>query len=139
MQNWILIAICIMGWGAWALFEKMALKTMSPSMAQILGSSIFMIYATCMLGYMKSTGEQIKVTTQGVLFIILATICSFVSNIAYLNALKRMEPAYVTGVTSSYPVFTLLLCALFFREPITIMNFIGIIAIVIGTVLVSLQ
>lgn len=67
----------------------------------------------------------------------LACVLATLAGLSFTTAIQRAPVHTVIGFTSTYPVLTFALCALFLGEQVTWTKLAGIVAIVLGTVLLS--
>jgi transporter family protein len=137
MPTWILVAICILCWGTWAVVEKLAVRHASPMMMQVIGAYAYSAIAPVIFLYMKGTGQSTSWTVPGIAWTSLACLLATVASFCFQFAIQRSHVHLVVGFTSTYPVLTFLLCWLFLGEPVTWQKLVGIVAIVVGTILMA--
>lgn len=138
MPTWALIATCIICWSAWAVVEKVGTRHVSPLMMQVIGAYAYSALAPILFLYMKATGAPTVWNHQGVAWTVIACILATIASLAFQVAIQREHVHLVVGFTSTYPVLTFLLCALVLGEPVTLRKMFGIVAVVVGTVLLTL-
>jgi transporter family protein len=138
MPTWFLVAVCILCWGTWAVVEKLAVKHASPLMMQVIGAYAYSAIAPVIFLYMKGTGQSTTWTIPGILWTSLACGLATIASLAFQFAIQKSQVHLVVGFTSTYPVLTFLLCWLFLGEQVTLQKLLGIVAIIVGTVLISL-
>lgn len=137
MPTWLLIAICVICWGTWALFEKLGTRHASPLMMQVIGAYVYSAVAPVVFLYMKATNTQSDWNWRGVAWTAGACVLATIASLSFTTAVQRAQVHLVVGFTSVYPVLTFLLCWIFLGEPVTWLKMLGIAAIVLGTVLLS--
>ena len=74
-----------------------------------------------------------------ILIFISVFIGLFLSNILYFYLLKHNEPSVVIAITFSAPLFTLLGAYLILQEKMHIYGILGVLSIVLGIILISLN
>jgi len=137
MPTWLLIAICVICWGVWAVVEKQATRHTSPLMMQVIGAYVYSAVAPILFIFMKATNVQTSWNVPGVAWTAIACVLATVAGLCFTTAIQRAPVHTVIGFTSTYPVLTFVLCALFLNEHVTLTKLAGIVAIVLGTVLLS--
>jgi uncharacterized membrane protein len=137
MPTWLLIAICVICWGVWAVVEKQATRHASPLMVQVIGAYVYSAVAPILFVFMKATNTPTQWNVPGVMWTSLACVLATLAGLSFTTAIQRAPVHTVIGYTSTYPVLTFALCALFLGEQVTWTKLAGIVAIVLGTVLLS--
>ncbi len=138
LPTWFLVAICIACWGAWAVTEKLSLRQMSPLMVIIIGMYAYSALAPLLWLYAKARGLSTDVTSGGIAWSLLTCVLATVAGLSFIHAIQRAHVHLVVGFTSTYPIVTFALCAIFLGEPVTAWKLLGIAAICCGTVLLAL-
>lgn len=138
MSTWVLIVLCIFCWGSWAVAEKLAAQQISPLMMQIIKAYAYSALAPILFMYMKVRNDETSWNHKGVFWTLVSFTLATIASISFAAATQRTHAHLVTGMTSSYPVLTFLLCAFFLGEPVTMMKLVGIAVIVLGTIIVTL-
>jgi len=81
-----------------------------------------------------------KVKLKHFLLILLAAITgAFLPNILFLKILKKNKTSIVTALTYTSPLFTVLFAYFFLRERMNVKIFIGILFIIFGVILITLN
>lgn len=132
MPNWLLILICIVCWGSWAVLEKQAVRYISPQMIQVVSAYVYSMIAPFSFLYMKITNQEVNWDIRGILWTSLACILGTIATLSFATAVNKTDVHYVVGFTSMYPLFTFLLCYLFLNESITSIKLFGLLFITIG-------
>ncbi len=137
-MGWFWIVVCILGWGGWALTQKMAGDHLSPMAIIFVGLMTYTALVPAVYAVMRQTSSEPLVwSTTGALRSAAGAVLSTVACVAFLFALKDNPVHMVTGITATYPVITLLLAWMFLREQIHGMKLLGICVIIAGTVLLE--
>lgn len=137
MPTWLLVTICVVCWGTWAVFEKQGTRYVSPLMMQVIGAYVYSAVAPIVFLYMKATGQQSSWNAPGIAWTAGACALATCASLAFTTAIQKSHVHLVVGFSSTYPVLTFLLCAIFLGEPVTTLKLLGIAAIVLGTALLS--
>lgn len=137
MKNYIIALIAILAWGIWAVFEK---KVSIGN--NVYWASVYLIcIEICMLPIflflaVRYGGEfSFKASTVG--WATASVIASSVAGLAYLWLLQRNAAAWVTAMTSAYPVVTIVLGRIFLSETISLQMWVGIAVVAVGVVILS--
>lgn len=79
-----------------------------------------------------------KLTPRDILLIVgISVFAIFMANIIYYYILKDHESSIISALIYSSPVFTLILASLFLEEKVDSYGISGIIAVIIGIILIS--
>jgi len=121
------------------ILMKRASETISD---QTMVSLFAMLYFALMIGYIyyhKSVvlSEIENVAAPIVLLVGVAAILSFLSNLVYYHLLSKHPAPIVTALISTVPIFLVIFSYLFLRESLTMKHIAGIVAVILGVVLIS--
>ncbi|MDH5525041.1 MAG: EamA family transporter [Desulfobulbaceae bacterium] len=125
MEKWMaasLLALII--YGFWGFFPKLAVQYISPPSAliyEIAGAMLVGLIALLLVRF------QPDVHPKGILFAMLTGITGMIGTLFYFYAASRGKISVVVSMSALYPVITIILAAIFLREPITIKQIFGII------------
>jgi drug/metabolite transporter (DMT)-like permease len=111
---------------------------MSPIVMQIVVGLGFLLYIPIAI-HLSGGWLNIKWSAYSIILTLIATALAICCNIIFYTCLRGSNH---TGATTMlmclYPVVTLTLSALFLHETFTILKMIGIVAMIIGTICLSL-
>ncbi len=135
MDNWFLSAFfALIIYGFWGFFPKLAVNYIDPRSAliyQVLGA---MAVGGIVLGMV---GFQPQSHPKGVLFAVLTGVAGIVGTLFYFAAASKGRISVVVSLTALYPLVTILLAAIFLREPITLKQGFGVICALLAITLLS--
>lgn len=132
-----LIIFCIICWGAWGIFDKVALE--KTSTAKVL-ATIALLIIPFMLGsliYLIVTIPQWTLTPSLMLFTLGTASSVILAMLFYLKAMKISEASLVLGATSAYTLFTQFGSWLILQEPLVSERILGSLLITLGVILIS--
>ena len=136
-MSWMLILICIVCWSVWSITLKVATKSISPLMVQVVVAYVQSAMAPAIFLYMKARNIPTEWTPKGVTYATVACILSSIAGLSFLTALQKAPAHLVVGLVSIYPALTLVLSVIFLGELVTVTKIAGIILIVCGTIFLS--
>lgn len=120
-------------WGISPMFEKYAVGRADPLVGLVLrGAGVAVGSAVVYFALPQSTAW--KTLTPGVVlcFAGAGVLASIIGQIFAYNALQRADVSQVTPIMGSWPLITVLLGMLLFREPVTARKIFGAASIVLG-------
>ena len=129
-------------WGIQPVIHKYILKSIDPKTIIILNT---VFYSFCSIGFAIKYWRSVKkdwkkLTPIKLMWIGIAAIISgFVANLIYLFVLKKHQSYLVSALIYAAPAFTLLLAYFLLKEDISVIGFIGVIMVIIGTICIALN
>lgn len=142
IENYILIALIISFlWGVRPIMQKELLQKMN-MVTIIVTTGIIYFLCQMLYGYFYKEiiyDEINKLNSRDMFFILFLSVSIFFTSILYYYILKDNNASIITALTYSSPVFTLLLSYFLLNDKIKIKQFVGIILIIIGIILISLS
>lgn len=132
-----LVMFCIACWGAWGIFDKVALQKASTS--RVL-ATIALLTTPFMLGtliYLRSLNPLWMPSLEVMLYTLATALAVLLAMLFYLKAMSVSEASLVLGATSAYTLFTQFGSFLFLKEPLVGERIIGSILITLGVILIS--
>ena len=108
---------------------------MPPIHASVYEVAGAMLVALSILIYLLVSHVKLNTDPQGIFYAMLTGVCMSLGGVLFLIALSRGNAYIVTVVTSLYPIVTLLLLYIFFREAITLKQGLGLILALAGVLL----
>ena len=96
------------------------------------------MFAPAMFLYMKASGVVADWNAKGMFFAAIACVLTTIASLSFSAALQKAPVHIVMGFVSIYPALTFALSAIFLSETVTVMKLLGILAIGLGSLLLSL-
>ncbi len=133
IQPWFMPAVfALILWGIWGVFQKIATNQIPPRTVYFFSS----VGAIAVVLIMASLSRfQVQVTFEGMLFAILAGVCSSLGGLLFLQAMNRGEASVVITFTALYPAVSVILSFIILHETITVKQGIGIVLALFSMVL----
>ena len=131
MEGWVYALLAVICWG----FEAIIVKAAGNGVDSLTGTGIGCIAAGIVFFiYLTGTGRlSTQVLNRSGLLYGLAGLVSFaVGHYLYYTAINKSGAALSASLVATYPLLTVMIAALFFREPLTVKSGIGTLLIVIG-------
>lgn len=133
----ICILVSLLCWGAWGIFDKLALKH-APFSVVMTGLFTLSIPATVIAFVLLKVYEPNFSVTPEILFWTALGFASYgFAMICYLKAMNLSEASYVLGATASYPVILQFLSNIFLGEAIVPVRVGGSLLVALGVVAIS--
>jgi transporter family protein len=132
---WFISAVmALILWGVWGVLQKIATNHMPPRivyLASALGSIavVLVIVATIRV--------QFPLSAEGTISAVVAGICSALGGLLFLHAVSKGEASVVITFTALYPVVSIILSFVLFREAVTLKQGIGIVLALFSMVLLA--
>lgn len=124
MENWFGVAfLALIIYGFWGFFPKIAVTYINPQSALIFEVAGALIVG---LGVLFYSGFQPQMHPKGVLFAILTGVAGMIGTLFYFFAASKGKISIVVSMTALYPLITIILAAIFLREPITVKQIFGV-------------
>ncbi|MBU0673923.1 MAG: EamA family transporter [Proteobacteria bacterium] len=135
MQNWLLASlVALFLYGFWGFFPKLAvtyLDARSSVVYEVMGAMLVGLLVLLSLRFQPDTQPR------GIFFALLTGITGMAGTLCYFYAAGRGRISLVVSITALYPLITILLAALFLKEPITLKHLAGMLCAAIAIVLLS--
>ena len=139
MGDNLLLLLCVFLWGTTTFLQRLSADHMDPVVMNIIVALGFALYVPFGIWY-SGGWSKIHWSPLSIGLTLTATVLSLLGNIFFYTVLKGSNH---TGAQSMficlYPVWTLILSALFLHETFSTNKVIGIIAMIVGTIFLSLR
>jgi transporter family protein len=131
--TWFVPAVAaLLLWGAWGLFQKLATNQMLPRTVYLVSAGGAITVVVVMLA---TSVFPLQVTARGILFAVLAGICSSLGGLLFLHAVSKGKALVVIPFTALYPLITIILSFTILKETIAAKQGLGIVLALISMVL----
>jgi transporter family protein len=120
MKAWLAYTLLtVFMWGLWGFFPKLASNYISPNSILIFQTIGNLIVASFVLIGINFRPE---IHATGITYTVLAGLTGSLGALFFIYSLIRGESSVVITITALYPVITIILSFLFFRESITLFS-----------------
>jgi len=141
MQFYIVIALAISFlWGTQPVIHKHLLKKFTPITLMLVSSIVYfaLLIVTSVIKNKEVIADFEKMTAKDLgILVALSIFTTFLANIMYYYILKDHESSIISALIYSSPVFTLAIAYLFLKERLDIYGVSGVMAIIVGVILIS--
>jgi transporter family protein len=133
--SWFIPAVmALVLWGVWGVLQKLATNHLPPRTVYLVSALgaiavVLVIVATSRI--------QLPLSAEGTLFAVVAGICSALGGLLFLHAVSKGEASVVITFTALYPVVSIILSFVLFREAVTLKQGIGIVLALLSMVLLA--
>lgn len=134
----LLIIATTIAWGAWGIFDKLAVARAHPLVVQLYGSLFSLMYVPLYVWVLRREGIPLGWPASAWHWILLASATGMFGLIAFVYALKLGSATFVIGATAAYPAAAVLLARLFLGEPLNAAKLIGILLVSAGLFVLNL-
>ena len=136
IKPWFIFALlALVMWGLWGFFPKLATLHITPKSAivyEVLGSMIVGAVIFSLIKFQPETQPT------GIVFAVLTGITATLGTFFFLYAVTLGKASVVVTVTALYPLITILLTYLVLKEPITMLQGVGMVLALIAMVFFTL-
>ena len=142
-MEYIFVALFVsLLWGIQPVLHKLLLSKYKPITILVISSFLY-YYLIAMVAFARNgdVKNDLKNMTRRDILIILSIglFSGFIGNMLYLYVLKDHNTSIISALIYSSPVFTLIISYLFLKEKLNMYGLLGVITIIIGVILVSLN
>jgi len=135
MDSWLAPACgALIIYGLWGFFPKLAVTYINPVSAliyQVAGAMLVGLATLFWVGFQPETHPK------GILFAVLTGVSGVLGTLFFFAAASRGKISVVVSMTALYPIITILLAAVFLREPVTAKQILGMLCAVAAIVLLT--
>lgn len=135
MESWLLPAsAALIIYGLWGFFPKLAVTYISPTSAliyEVAGAMLVGLLSLFWVGFHPETHPK------GILFAVLTGVAGMLGTLCFFAAASRGKLSVVVSMTALYPLITILLAAIFLREPVTAKQVLGMFCAVAAILLLT--
>jgi transporter family protein len=135
MANWLPATLgALVLFGLWGFFPKLAVTYLDSRSALIYHAIGSLLVALVVLFTLKM---QPAFHPRGAVFAVLTGVAGFAGTLCFFAAASRGRISLVVSVTALYPLITIILAAIFLKEPLTIKQLAGMACAVVAILLMS--
>lgn len=131
------IAAATFFWGWWVLTSKLAVRSMSPMLVQLVMLYVYSAVAPIATLVMKWRGEDINWTKPGIAWAVVTAMLGLGAVYSYMFAVENKPASFVNTMTSTNPVLAFLLCCMFLGESFTLTKLLGVTLVVAGCIVIN--
>ncbi|ULR44990.1 EamA family transporter [Rhizobium sp. K102] len=132
---WALLSACFAA--LTAIFAKVGVENVNSDFATFIRTIVILLAAAIMVSVSGSWQEPSSVSSRSWLFLVLSGLATGASWICYFRALKLGDAARVAPIDKLSVVFVSVFAVLCLGERLTLPNWLGVIMIAGGAVLVA--
>lgn len=133
--NWLLPALlALIIYGFWGFFPKIAVNYISPQSAlvyEVAGAMLVGLVTLFLIDFNLDSHPK------GILFAMLTGIAGMTGTLFFFTAAQKGKISVVVSLTAIYPLITIILAALFLKEPLTIKQLSGMAMAIIAILLLA--
>lgn len=135
MQSWLPVTLtALVLFGFWGFFPKLAVVYLDPRSALVYQTIGSLLVALVVLATLKM---QPTFHPRGLLYSVLTGVAGFSGTLCFFAAASRGRISLVVSITALYPLITILLAAIFLKEPVTAKQLAGMVCAIIAILLMS--
>lgn len=142
-MNAILVALLVaLIWGISPIVYKHVLTNISATSLMIINGAVYAIGILILaVTHQQTLRKDLKaLQPKHIAMISLTSIISaIIANYLYFHALQREKSYIVSALIATYPLITVVLAAYFLHEPVTMKGFVGVVMIIMGIYLLSIE
>ena len=135
MEPWLLyVTVTFILWGVGGILSKLAVNYVGPESSfiyQVMGALIVGMAAYAFLGF------RMGMDARGAFWGISYGALAMLGGLFYLLAVNKGSVSIVTTISGLYPVVTIVLALLLFREPVTLKQGFGMLMALAAIALMS--
>lgn len=135
MDTWLIATfLALIIYGFWGFFPKIAVTYINPQSAliyEVAGATLIGLLTLYLVGFRPDTNPK------GVLFAILTGVAGMLGTLLYFFAASKGKISVVVSMTALYPLITILLAAVFLKEPVTMKQILGMFFALVAIVLLA--
>jgi len=135
MSSWLPSSLAaLLCFGLWGFFPKLAVTYLDPRSASFYQSLGSLLVGLLVLASLKFSPAF---HAKGVLFAVLTGMAGVTGTLFFFAAASRGRISLVVSLTALYPLITILLAALFLKEPLTLKHLAGMLCALAAILLLS--
>lgn len=133
---WIVLAfLSALFAGLTSILAKCGIRRTDSTVATAIRTVVVLIMAFCMTLIVGSTGQITSISPKSWIFLVLSGIATGGSWLCYFKALQLGDVNKVVPIDKSSTVLTIIFAAVFLREPVSLLGWLCVVGIAVGTYL----
>ena len=138
LVSWQFWALLSAGFAALtAIFAKVGVDQIDPDAATLIRTVVILAIAAAIVAVQGAWPQLHSIAARTWLFLVLSGAATGFSWLCYFRALKLGDAARVAPIDKLSVVFVAVFAVLFLRERLSALNWVGIVLIALGAVLVA--
>lgn len=137
MKDWTLYSmLAILAWGFWAFLPKIAVTWIDPKSAfvyEVIGGVFTGLIVFFLIG--PNLGTDLR----GIVPSVLTGVAGYAGLLCFMLALRTGKVSVLAPLTALYPIVSLVLAMIFFREKLNVVQVAGVCLAVISVFLISYE
>ena len=133
---WIVLAfLSALFAGLTSILAKCGIRRTDSTVATAIRTIVVLIMAFCMTLIVGSTGQITSISPKSWIFLVLSGLATGGSWLCYFKALQLGDVNKVVPIDKSSTVLTIIFAAVFLREPVSLLGWLCVVGIAVGTYL----
>lgn len=133
---WIVLAfLSALFAGLTSILAKCGIRKTDSTVATAIRTIVVLIMAFCMTLIVGSTGQITSISPKSWIFLVLSGLATGGSWLCYFKALQLGDVNKVVPIDKSSTVLTIIFAAVFLREPVSLLGWLCVVGIAVGTYL----
>ena len=133
---WIVLAfLSALFAGLTSILAKCGIRRTDSTVATAIRTIVVLIMAFCMTLIVGSTGQITSISPKSWIFLVLSGLATGGSWLCYFKALQFGDVNKVVPIDKSSTVLTIIFAAVFLREPVSLLGWLCVVGIAVGTYL----
>ena len=133
---WIVLAfLSALFAGLTSILAKCGIRKTDSTVATAIRTIVVLIMAFCMTLIVGSTGQITSISPKSWIFLVLSGLATGGSWLCYFKALQLGDVNKVVPIDKSSTILTIILAAIFLREPVSWLGWLCVVGIAVGTYL----
>jgi transporter family protein len=136
--SWIFLLLTVLAWGSTPVFEKYALKGVSPLDGLFVRSvGVFLVFLLFFIPSGRIRNVLAIPSKNLIFFVISGILAGFLGMYFYYQVLKINPSSKIVPLAATYPLVAAIMGILFLKEELSLPRIIGTILIILGVFLVK--
>lgn len=138
MKTGLMVALVVLFWGIWPIFEKKLVTQIHPLFAAVYLVAAGSIFVPVYFLLGKASGAKFHFDKSFILWAFLAELFMAAGFILFLYLLDGKNSYWAVATTAAYPVVTLIIGVLFLKERASLISVLGVLLVVSGLIILDM-